>query len=60
MFKLVESVGGCGRHEVSDDEVFVVELLKGPEGLGLSLVNGVVRTRLDRFKRNIFICLKFG
>ncbi|KAM9462984.1 ras-associating and dilute domain-containing protein [Clarias gariepinus] len=37
----MQEEGGCGRHEVSDDEVFVVELLKGPEGLGLSLVNGV-------------------
>lgn len=40
----VGSVGGCGKHEVGDDEVFVVELLKGPGGLGLSLVDGVVRT----------------
>lgn len=46
-FKLVESVGRCGRHKVSDDEVFVVELLKGPGGLGLSLVDGVVRTDVD-------------
>ncbi|XP_046710566.1 ras-associating and dilute domain-containing protein isoform X2 [Silurus meridionalis] len=34
--------GGCGRHnEAGDDEVFMVKLLKGPEGLGLSLVDGV-------------------
>ncbi|KAG7325288.1 hypothetical protein KOW79_011604 [Hemibagrus wyckioides] len=33
--------GECGSHEVGDDEVFVVELLKGPGGLGLSLVDGV-------------------
>lgn len=55
MFKSVESVGGCGRHEVGDDEVFVVELLKGPGGLGLSLVDGVVRTEVDLSARNIFI-----
>lgn len=36
-------IDGCGKHEVDDDEVFVVELLKGPAGLGLSLVDGVVR-----------------
>ncbi|KAI5627348.1 hypothetical protein C0J50_13040 [Silurus asotus] len=34
--------GGCGKHdEAGDDEVFMVKLLKGPEGLGLSLVDGV-------------------
>lgn len=47
MFKLLESIGGCGRHKVSNDEVFVVELLKGPGGLGLSLVDGVVRTAVE-------------
>lgn len=53
-FHLLESVGGCGRHGVGDDEVFVVELLKGPGGLGLSLVDGVVRTLVDLSDRILF------
>lgn len=44
--------GGCGRHGVGDDDVFVVELLKGPGGLGLSLVDGVVRTLETPMKMN--------
>lgn len=62
MIELVKSVGECGRHEVDDDdgdddEVFVVELLKGPGGLGLSLVDGVVRTGVDLTDKNIFTLL---
>lgn len=52
--KTVESVGGGGRHKVSDDEVFVVDLLKGPGGLGLSLVDGVVRNGVDLSGRKSF------
>ncbi|KAL7857061.1 hypothetical protein SRHO_G00159600 [Serrasalmus rhombeus] len=33
--------GECEKHEVGDDEVFVVELQRGPNGLGLALVDGM-------------------
>ncbi|KAF7705064.1 hypothetical protein HF521_020350 [Silurus meridionalis] len=40
--RIKQEEGGCGRHnEAGDDEVFMVKLLRGPEGLGLSLVDGV-------------------
>ncbi|XP_076856201.1 ras-associating and dilute domain-containing protein isoform X2 [Brachyhypopomus gauderio] len=36
--------GGCEKHEIGDDEVFVVELQRSPGGLGLALVNGLETT----------------
>ncbi|XP_066521598.1 ras-associating and dilute domain-containing protein [Hoplias malabaricus] len=33
--------GVCEKHEVGHDEVFVVELQRGPGGLGLALVDGM-------------------
>lgn len=36
-----EEEGGCETHDVGNDEVFVLELQRGPGGLGLALVDGL-------------------
>ncbi|KAI4886707.1 hypothetical protein NFI96_021396, partial [Prochilodus magdalenae] len=38
---LNEAEGESEKHEVGDDEVFVVDLQRGPGGLGLALVDGM-------------------
>ncbi|KAK1794416.1 hypothetical protein P4O66_010737 [Electrophorus voltai] len=38
---VTQGEGGCEKHEIGEDEVFVVELQRAPSGLGLALVNGL-------------------